>query len=242
MKRIYWINIICLLSITVLGSYLDFLFTIKDRWISILLILSSGGVFFYLESRKSPITLTEEEKQASFPERQDFSLKTPKSHWIDLAIGIPFFFAVMFLFVFAYFDLYKLFGGAPFTETLINSLQVYVILFRSISWWIVMGILAVLVFMNYIRKARNKYMIEGDVLIIQENQLFKTEEEIRIPLDTIDEVYMRFYGSGYNCLYLNIQGIQRRLNTGVNSLSLGKAILQHKNSFSRFADSRQECR
>jgi len=32
-------------------------------------------------------------------------------------------------------------------------------------------------------------------------------------------------------LYLNIQGIKRRLNTSTDSLALGKAILQHKRRF-----------
>ena len=78
------------------------------------------------------------------------------------------------------------------------------------------------------RKNNNKYIIDGDTLIIQENRIFKTEEELRIPLDTIDEVYMRFNGTGYSGLYLNVQGIKRRLNTSTDSLALGKAILQHK--------------
>ena len=91
-----------------------------------------------------------------------------------------------------------------------------------------MVVLAVLTVINRKRMARNKYIIDGDTLIVQENTLLKAEEEIRIPLDTIDEVYLRFGGTGFSGLYLNIQGIKRRLNTSTDSLALGKAILQHK--------------
>ena len=113
-------------------------------------------------------------------------------------------------------------------ESLIMICQVELILLKSISFWVVMVVLAVLIVISYKRMARNKYIIDGDTLIVQENTLFKAEEEIRIPLDTIDEVYMRFNGTGYSGLYLNVQGIKRRLNTSTDSLALGKAILQHK--------------
>ena len=113
-------------------------------------------------------------------------------------------------------------------ETLIKFCQIELILLKSISFWVVMVVLAVLTVIGYKRMARNKYIIDGDTLIIQENRTFKAEEEIRIPLDTIDEVYMRFNGTGFSGLYLNVQGIKRRLNTSTDSLALGKAILQHK--------------
>lgn len=245
MKRLYWyaiINTIALIVLAILGSYLDALCFEKERWIGHLLLYAYIGITIYLESRKTPITLTEEELQAPVPERQDFSPETTKPRWIGLAIGIPAFFVVMFLFSFSDMGMYEVFKGAPFKETLIKHLQLYGILFQSITFRVVMIVLGVFAVFGYKRMSRNKYIIDGDTLIIQENRTFKIEEEIRIPLDTIDEVYLRFNGTGLSGLYLNIQGIKRRLNTGVNSLSLGKAILQHKNSFSRFADSQQECR
>lgn len=236
MKRLYWyaiINIIILLLIDIIGSYLDALCFEKERWIGHLLLYAYIGISIYLESRKTPVTLTEEELQAPVPERQDFSPKTTKPRWIGLAIGIPAFFVVMFLFTFSVLGLYEVFKGAPFKETLIKHLQLYGILFQSITFWVVMIALGVFAVISYKRMSGNKYIIDGDTLIIQENRLFKTEEDIRIPLDTIDEVYMRFNGTGYSGLYLNIQGIKRRLNTSTDSLALGKAILQRKRALSK---------
>ena len=235
-KQIYWfafINITGLLLIDIIGSYLDALCFEKERWIGHLLLYAYIGITIYLESRKTPVTLTEEELQAPVPERQDFSPKITKPRWIGLAIGIPAFFVVMFLFTFSALGLYEVFKGAPFKETLIKHLQLHGILFQSITFWVVMIALGVFAVISYKRMARNKYIIDGDTLIIQENRLFKTEEEIRIPLDTIDEVYMRFIGTGYSGLYLNVQGIKRRLNTSSDPLALGKAILQHKRALSK---------
>ena len=231
MKRLYWIafiNTIAIIVLEVIGSYLDARFPETDRWISSILTYAYLGVFFYLISRKTPVTLTEEEMQAPVPERQDFSPKITRMRWKGLIIGIPAFFAILLILPFAYIGMYDIFKGAPFMETLIKFCQIELILLKSISFWVVMVVLAVLTVIGYKRMARNKYIIDGDTLIIQENRTFKAEEEIRIPLETIDEVYLRFNGTGYSGLYLNVQGIKRRLNTSTDSLALGKAILQHK--------------
>ena len=240
MKRLYWyaiINIIILLLINIIGSYLDALCFEKERWIGHLLLYAYIGISIYLESRKTPVTLTEEELQAPVPERQDFSPKITKRFDFDTSkltlLFSQLFLVIVFLFTFSNLGLYEVFKGAPFKETLIKHLQLYGILFQSITFWVVMIALGVFAVISYKRMARNKYIIDGDALIIQENRLFKTEEEIRIPLDTIDEVYMRFYGTGYSGLYLNIQGIKRRLNTSTDSPALGKAILQHKRALSK---------
>ena len=231
MKRLYWIafiNTIAIIVLEIIGSYLDARFPETDRWISFILTYAYVGVFFYLISRKTPVTLTEEEMQAPVPERQDFSPKITRMRWKGLIIGIPAFFAILLILPFAYIGMYDFFRGTPFMEALIEFFQIELILLKSISFWVVMVVLAVLTVIGHKRMARNKYIIDGDTLIIQENRTFKAEEEIRIPLDTIDEVYLRFNGTGYSGLYLNVQGIKRRLNTSTDSLALGKAILQHK--------------
>lgn len=232
MKRLCWIAFIYTFGwivLIIIGSYLDARFPETDRWISSILTYAYFGGFYFLISRKTPVTLTEEEMQAPVPERQDFSPKiTRRMRWKGLIIGIPAFLAILFILPFPYIGMYDIFKGAPFMETLIKFFQIELILLKSISFWVVMVVLAVLTVIGHKRMARNKYIIDGDTLIVQENTLLKAEEEIRIPLDTIDEVYMRFNGTVYSGLYLNVQGIKRRLNTSTDSLALGKAILQHK--------------
>jgi len=231
MKRLYlyaFINFICLLCVDLLGSYLDALYLENGRWISLILIYAYACASLYLASRKTPITLSDEELQVSIPKREDFSPKNNRGHWIGWAIGVPAFFAAMILLLFIYIGMYEVFKGAPYMEALIKHFHLYGILLKSITFWVMMIVVGVLTIISYKRMAGNKYIIDGDALIIQENRLFRTEEEIRIPLKTIDEVYLRFNGTGYGGLYLNIQGIKRRLNTGTDSLAIGKAILLHK--------------
>ena len=232
MKRFYWIIFIDLLGlflVAILGSYLDAISSFTDhRWISLVLIIAYAGITHILLSRKTPVTLTEEEKNETLPERQDFSHDSSKTNWKIILFGIFAFIALVFIFEFTYFGLYRIFLGAPVMETVIFLLETYLILFKSITWWIVIIGLIVLFIIDSRRKNNNKYIIDGDTLIIQENRIFKTEEELRIPLDTIDEVYIRYNNTGAGGLYLSIQGITRRLNIGLNSLALGKAILQHK--------------
>lgn len=230
MKRFYWIRCIDLLGlclVDILGSYLDAIFSFTDRWISLVLVIAYVGITYILLYRKTPVTLTEEEKNETLPERQDFSHDSSKPNWKIILFGIFAFIALVFIFEFTYFGLYRIFLGAPVMETVIFLLKTYLIIFKSITWWIVIIGLIVLFIIDSRRKNNNKYIIDGDTLIIQENRIFKTEEELRIPLDTIDEVYIR-NNTGIGGLYLSIQGIKRRLNTSTDSLALGKAILQHK--------------
>lgn len=231
MKRFYWImfiDLIGLFLVEILGSYLDAISSFTDRWISLVLVIAYVGITYILLSRKTPVTLTEEEKNETLPERQDFSHASSKPNWKIILFGFFAFIAWVFIIEFAYIGLYKIFLGAPVMETVISLLETHLIIFKSITWWIVIIGLIVSFIIDYRRKNSNKYIIDGDTLIIQENRIFKTEEELRIPLDTIDEVYIRYNNTGNGGLYLSIQGITRRLNTGQNSLALGKAILQHK--------------
>ena len=231
MKRFYWIIFIDLLGlflVAILGSYLDAIFSFTDRWISLVLVIVYVGITHILLSRKTPVTLTEEEKNETLPERQDFSHDSSNPKWKIILSGFFAFSALALIFPFANLGLYEIFLGAPVMETVISLLETYLILFKSITWWIVIIGLIVLFIIANRRKNSNKYIIDGDTLIVQENTLFKAEEEIRIPLDTIDEVYIRYNNTGAGGLYLSIQGITRRLNIGLNSLALGKAILQHK--------------
>ena len=231
MKRFYWICCIDLLGlflVAILGSYLDAISSFTDRWISLVLVIAYVGITYILFSRKTPVTLTEEEKNETLPERQDFSHAYSKPNWKIILFGFFAFLTLAFIFPFADLGLYKIFLGAPVMETVIDLCDTYLIIFKSITWWIVIiGLIVSLIF-TFRRKSRDKYIIDGDTLIIQEHRIFKTEEELRIPLDTIDEVYLRYNNTGSGGLYLSIQGITRRLNTGQNSLALGKAILQHK--------------
>lgn len=235
MKRIYWtitIYLIAVLLTDLFGTYLDALFFEEARPLSFWLLLVIIGIFWVFVSRRKPVTLTEEEMQAPVAERQEFSNAQNQPHWSVVILGFLAFYALMYIWMFVYFDMYDIFRGAPFMETVIKYNRIYLTLFKSITWWVVLAAITAFCIIGYKRTLSNKYILDGNTLIIQEHFLFRKAEEIHIPLDTIDEVYLRHMGSYYGGLYLNIQGIKRRLLVGdKNSLALGKAILQHKRAF-----------
>lgn len=234
MKRIYWIitiYLIALLLTDLLGTYLDALFFEEARPLSFWLLWVFLGIFWVFVSRRKPVTLTEEEMQAPVAERQEFSDAQNQPHWSVLILGFFAFCVLLYVYMFIYFDMYDIFRGAPFMETVIKYHRIYLTLFKSITWWVVLAAITAFGIIGYKRTLSNKYILDGNTLIIQEHFLFRKAEEIHIPLDTIDEVYLRHMGY-YGGLYLNIQGIKRRLLVGdKNSLALGKAILQHKRAF-----------
>ena len=108
MKRFYWIRCIDLLGlflVDILGSYLDAIFSFTDRWISLVLVIAYVGITYILLYRKTPVTLTEEEKNETLPERQDFSHDSSKTNWKIILFGIFAFIALVFIFEFTYFGL-----------------------------------------------------------------------------------------------------------------------------------------
>lgn len=232
MKRIYWIitiYIIAILLTDLFGTYLDALFFEEARPLSFLLLWICIGIFWVFVSRRKPVTLTEEEMQAPVAERQEFSNALNQPLWSVVILGFFAFYVLLYVYTFIYFDMYDIFRGAPFMETVIKYHRIYLTLFKSTTWWVVLAAITAFGIIGYKRTLSNKYILDGNTLIIQEHFLFRKAEEIHIPLDTIDEVYLRYMGTYYSGLYLNIQGIKRRLLVGdKNSLALGKAILQHK--------------
>ena len=234
MKRFYWIigiNIIAIFALTVLGSYLDALFLEKERLISLLLILGYTGVFFGLTSRKTPITLSEEDLQVSVPEREEFSDSQSKPRWILIALGVPAFFALIFAYMISYFVMYDFFRGTPFIEAFTKFCQLLSILLKTITFGVFMVVWIIVAIISYKRKLQNTFILDGNTLIIHEYPLFRKAEEIRIPLDLIEGVCMRYNGTYYYGLDLNVQGVTRRMLTGKRTLEIGKAILQHKRAF-----------
>ena len=238
MKRTYWIittiYLIAILLTDLFGTYLDALFFEEARPLSFLLLsVLYIGIFWVFVSRRKPVTLTEEEMQAPVAERQEFSNAQNQPHWSVFILSFFAFFVLMYVYIFIYFGMYDIFRGAPFMETVIKYHRIYLTLFKSITWWVVLAAITAFCIIGYKRPLSNKYILDGNTLIIQEHFLFRKAEEIHIPLDTIDEVYLRHIGSYYGSLYLNIQGIKRRLLVDdKNSLALGKAILQHKHALS----------
>ncbi len=227
MKR-FWTYLATFVLATLLGVSMGF--TQDKPFYSLILVGMSvlvALVWYKMWRRTVPVVLTDEERKASVPDYQDFSKGVV---WQDYAYMIGSTYYIFFIeavshafFVTGSMDqaLQKIADNAFRVMEVPGSVIVLALLIAIsvglVAWWIVL-------------LTRNKYIIDGDTLIIQENKPFNCEEELRIPIDSIDSV--EIIGSDfflYPSLRLKINGVERNLFGHASSIALGKAILQHKN-------------
>ena len=227
MKR-FWTYLATFVLATLLGVFMGFA---QDKPFYLLimvgLLVLFALIWYKMWRRTVPVVLTDEERKAPVPDYQDFSNGVA---WQDYAYMMGSTYYVFFIeavsraFIVAGSmdqalqkiadNAFRLMEVPGFVIVLVLLIAISV---GMVAWWIVL-------------LTRNKYIIDGDTLIIQENKPFNREEELRIPIDSIDSVEM--IGSDfvlYPSLRLKINGVERNLFNHINSIALGKAILQHKN-------------
>ena len=183
------------------------------------------GSLLWINKRKNPIVLTEEERNAPIVERQDFG--NDNRMWM-LVLAFVILLGACFVHPFRLQIIQVLMGELPFDALTYNMCQIYARAIPTFSFVLLIVVSFSLPVWFVLRSRRNRYLIEGDTLIIQEFRAFKTEEEIRIPINAIDEVYLQ--GPSfvlYPPLIITVCGVERKLSLQ-RGLELGKAILQHK--------------
>lgn len=227
MKR-FWTYLAAFVLATLLGVLYGFT---QDKpfesLISLGILVLFALIWYKTWRRTVPVVLTDEERKAPVPDYQDFSKGVA---WQDYAYMVVMIYYAFFIdavsrafFVTGSVDLalQKVVDDTLSLMEVPGFVTIMALLVTisvgMVAWWIVL-------------LTRNKYIIDGDTLIIQENKPFNREEELRIPIDSIDSVEM--IGSDfflYPSLRLKINGVERNLFNHINSIALGKAILQHKN-------------
>ena len=227
MKR-FWTYLATFVLATLLGVFMGF--TLDKPFYSLILVGISvlfALVWYKMWRRTVPVVLTDEERKASVPDYQDFSNGVV---WQDYAYMIGSTYYIFFIesvshAFFATGSVDLALQKVAFRLMEVPGLVIILALLVTISVGMVAWMIVLL--------TRNKYIIDGDTLIIQENKPFNREEELRIPIDNIDSV--EIIGSDfflYPSLRLKINGVERNLFGHANSIALGKAILQHKNKTS----------
>ena len=223
MKR-FWTYLATFVLATLLGVFMGF--TLDKPFYSLILVGISvlfALVWYKMWRRTVPVVLTDEERKAPVPDYQDFSNGVV---WQDYAYMIGSTYYIFFIesvshAFFATGSVDLALQKVAFRLMEVPGLVIILALLVTISVGMVAWMIVLL--------TRNKYIIDGDTLIIQENKPFNREEELRIPIDNIDSV--EIIGSDfflYPSLRLKINGVERNLFGHANSIALGKAILQHK--------------
>lgn len=183
--------------------------------------------FIFINKNKTPIELTDEERKAPIQMRQEFNNKNFKKDFLFFelvsSLGI-----LLFMFNTSYV-IEMIADGKSWEYAIGKVLDLLKTFTMNITFITMFVILSVLLLREGIRYGKNKYIVDGDMFIIQENRIWKKEEEIRIPINSIDELYVRGFArwSLHPNLVIKVDGIEKILACS-NGKEIGKAILKHK--------------
>ena len=179
---------------------------------------------WFVNYRKNPVVLTEEELSAPVTERQDFSNRYTLMDYAMTPLLV-----IMIIPMFAGGHIFQdILTGYTFEDALTRYFIVLKKIGHSVTFILMCVVMVALLIRTSLQQGRNKYIIDGDTLIIQENWVLKSEEEVRIPVSCIDAVYTSSGFSLNPMVWIKVDGIYRRCYAVSHARELAKAILQHK--------------
>lgn len=179
---------------------------------------------WFVNYRKNPVVLTEEELRAPVTERQDFSNRYTLMDYAMTPLLV-----IMIIPMFAGGHIFQdILTGYTFEDALTRYFIVLKKIGHSVTFILMCVVMVALLIRTSLQQGRNKYIIDGDTLIIQENWVLKSEEEVRIPVSCIDAVYTSSGLSLNPMVWIKVDGIYRRCYAVSHARKLAKAILQHK--------------
>ena len=233
MKRNLLSLLLCFILLLAASVLFGYSLTLDSwlQWVVELALIAALGFFtYYQQFHKKQLVLSEEELREPVVEHQDFS---NSNTWFNYLMGMIVLFILLPSLDFVERITKMYLDGQSWEAIWAFQARVIKMLCSSITFWLLWAILIVSWLRSMLRNARNKYIIEGDTLIIQENFIFKTEEEIRIPIVCIDAVYTSSYWVPNPSLWIKVNGVTRRCYSFPHSIELGKAILKHKQRYGR---------
>lgn len=172
------------------------------KWHTIICLSFCGLVILWewlANQYKKKISLTEEERSKPLETYLDYSNSIdwfPIVSWIVLA-------SLVFLVLIPFKN------GYPAVTHNIVALCVYVV--------------AMLPF--FLAPRRNRYIIDGDVLIVQEFDLFRMTTDLSIPIKAIEKVYIADLFTLTPRVIIVVNGIERKLRCTTYTEELAKALL-----------------
>ena len=231
MKHKVLIFVLVMINILAIGIFLGYIETL-DSWLHTILYLLVLAIIafpaWYIPFHKKRLTLTDDELQSPLIEHQDFSNSNTWSNYVFVLVifgMIP-----SGAFVSNITEMWL--EGKSWEAIWAFQMRVTKAICTSPTWWLIVLMMVTIWLRTMMRTAKNKYIIDGDTLIIQENFIYKTEEEIRIPIACIDEVYTSSNWAPNPYLWIKVNGVTRRCYSFPHARELGKAILRHKHALS----------
>ena len=99
----------------------------------------------------------------------------------------------------------------------------------SIIYWGSFGLAGIVIYVAiFVSLRRNEYLIEGNTLIVREYKFKRLDTDLRIPINTIEQVYIKNHYTLFPRVILEIGGNNRELRCISHPESLAVTILQRK--------------
>lgn len=100
----------------------------------------------------------------------------------------------------------------------------------NLIYWSAFGLICIVVcVLIFMSLKRNEYRIEGNTLIVREFKFKRLDTDLRIPINTIEQVYIKNHYTFFPRVILEIGGNNRELRCISHPESLAVAILQRIN-------------
>lgn len=232
MKRKVLFFVFFIIDILAMGIFYGYIKTL-DSWLHTILYLLMLAIIaipgWYIPYHKKRLTMTDDELQSPLIEHQDFSNSNTWSNYVFILI----LFGLLPSWAFVSSATEMWLEGKSWEAIWAFQMRVLNNMSTSVGWWLIVLMMVTIWLRGMIRTAKNKYIIDGDTLIIQENFIYKTEDEIRIPIACIDEVYTSCKWAPNPYLWIRVNGVTRRCYSFPHSIELGKAILRHKHALTQ---------
>lgn len=163
-------------------------------------------IVVFIINRKKKVVLTPEERQQVLPQQLNLS---NTFEWRLFLPSIAIFLYSILILCFNYIVKGDRFSMIYWGSLGIVGIVAYVAIFASLR--------------------RNEYLIEGNTLIVREYKFMHLDTDLRIPMKTIEQVYLKNHYTLFPRVILEIEGNQRELRCISHPEKLAVAILQRNN-------------
>lgn len=157
----------------------------------------------FIINRKKKVVLTSEERRQTLPSHLNLN---NRFEWRLFLLSIAIFLYSILILDFGYIIKGDLFSIIYWGSFGLAGIVIYVAIFLSLR--------------------RNEYIIEGNTLIVREYKFKHLDTNLRIPMKTIEQVYLKNHYTLFPRVILEIEGNQRELRCISHPEELAIAILQ----------------
>lgn len=208
---------ICFLYFSVLKE------TVDSMWVAVLVYMVGLLLTMRVNNRRHQLTLPIADEIEPMVIQTDFSNRFEWVVFVQLAVVSLA--CAMVIVLPSYVQMREQLGDLPLAYKI--SLLGKVCMTKSGDMLFLFIASLIAMFYTCVRFVKNQYLIEGDMLVIREYRYWKAQPELRIPLEMIRSVSVSSVYSHFPILYLDVNGVERKLQANSYPYELAQAIQTH---------------